>query len=236
MTTAKETPHNMPAGPARLWLVRHGQTDWNAQRRIQGHTPTELNEVGRQQAAKLALWFGRRSFQAIWSSDLPRARQTAEPIAAALGLSVCTTPMLRERHLGPYEGKTWDEVRAMRVGLPGLAAAQQGDLADWTGVPGVESDQTLWHRIRDCLTDISQKHADQNVLIITHGGVIKHSVWHILGLPAGAPRRFPLANGITAVVQHRPDGFYLLSLFDTALIDGETSAADTASAIAAPSA
>ncbi|NNM85144.1 MAG: histidine phosphatase family protein [Phycisphaerales bacterium] len=233
MDNATQCQHITSAAPARLWLVRHGQTDWNAQRRIQGHTPTELNEIGRQQAAKLALWFGRRPFQAIWSSDLPRARQTAEPIAAALGLTVCTTPLLRERHLGPYEGKTWNEVSAMRIGLNG---PQQGDLADWTGVPHVESDQALWHRIRDCLSDISQQHANQDVLIITHGGVIKHSVWHILGLPVGAPRRFPLANGITAVVQRRSDGFYLLSLFDTALIDGDAAATDTASAIASPSA
>src|SRR5271165_3144262 len=99
---------------ARLWLVRHGETDWNAQGRVQGHTPTELNENGRRQAASLAEMFAGRKFAALWSSDLPRARQTAEAIGSALGLDVQLTVALRERSFGPYEGKTNEEIRAIR--------------------------------------------------------------------------------------------------------------------------
>ncbi len=224
-----------PAAP-RLWLVRHGQTDWNVQHRIQGHTPTDLNENGRQQAVRLADIFGRLPFQAVWSSDLPRARHTAEIIARKLSLAVETSPALRERELGIFEGKSWDEIRAMRGAIDESAVPPSGDLADWTGVPGVETDGQLWDRVQRQLLEIGQVHPAGDILIVTHGGVIKHSVCHILGIPPHTPRRFPLSNGITAIVQRRADYFYLLSLADVDLLAGRESPADTSAALAAPSA
>jgi probable phosphoglycerate mutase len=215
--------------PARLWLVRHGQTDWNAQRRIQGHTPTELNAAGRRQAEMLAHWFSSRRFGAIWSSDLPRALQTAQAIAAGQACSITTTQQLRERHLGVFEGKTWDEVRAMRADLTN-SATNNGDLADWTGVPGVESDAQLWTRTRSVLDAMSSDRPGQDVLAVTHGGVLKHVVWHVLGLPAGAPRRFGLSNGLTAVLEKRGGDYYLLSLLDIEMLTGRPPTADTANA------
>ena len=220
---------------ARLWLVRHGQTDWNVQRRIQGHTPTSLNAAGIHQAHLLASFFARRRFAAIWSSDLPRALQTAEIIGQKLALAVQATAQLRERELGEFEGKTWDEIRQMRGIEPGSPLAN-GDLSDWTGIPGVETDTALWRRIRRVLLEISADHPGQDVLVVTHGGVLKHSVWHVLGLPPGAPRRFPLANGLTVILQQRGESFYLLSLLDIAILDGHASAVDTASASGMPSA
>ena len=214
--------------PARIWLVRHGQTDWNAQRRIQGHTPTELNAAGRAEAAMLANWFADRPFATIWSSDLPRAKQTAEAIAARHNLSVNTSSDLRERELGPFEGKTWDEVRRVRSELTG-SPVQNGDLADWTGIPGVEADEDLWQRVSRQLAAIAKSNQG-DALVVSHGGVIKHTVCHVLGLPSGLPRRFPLSNGITAVLTLRPDGFYLQSLLDIGLLTGQPQAVDTAQA------
>ncbi len=228
------TPPSVTA-PARLWLVRHGQTDWNVQRRIQGHTPTPLNEAGVHQAHLLAAFFARRRFAAIWASDLPRAAQTAAIIGEKLSRPVQTTEQLRERELGEFQGKTWDEIRQMRGIEPGSPLAN-GDLSDWTGIPGVETDTALWHRIRRVLVKISADYPGQDVLVVTHGGVVKHSVWHVLGLPAGAPRRFPLANGITVILQQRGESFYLLSMLDIAILDGHASAVDTASASGIPSA
>src|SRR5215471_14440301 len=103
--------------PARIWLIRHGQTDWNAAGRVQGHTPTDLNEAGRQQAQRLASILAGRSFAAVISSDLPRAAQTAQVIADALKLKVQQTEALRERSFGTYEGATWEEIRAARLAL-----------------------------------------------------------------------------------------------------------------------
>lgn len=232
----EKTSAAAPSDAPRLWLVRHGQTDWNVQHRIQGHTPTDLNETGRQQAARLADVFGRLSFQAIWSSDLPRARHTAEIIARRLSLAVETSPALRERELGVFEGKNWDEIRTMRGAIDEAATPASGDLADWTGVPGVETDAQLWDRVQGQLLKISVAQPRGDILIVTHGGVIKHSVCHILGIPPHTPRRFPLANGITAIVQRRADYFYLLSLADVDLLAGRESPADTSAALAAPSA
>ncbi len=214
--------------PARIWLVRHGQTDWNAQRRIQGHTPTDLNAAGRAEAAMLAGWFATRQFASVWSSDLPRAAQTAAVIAAAIRLPVHTSPLLRERELGQFEGKTWDQVRQMRSELTG-SPLQNGDLADWTGIPGVETDQQLWRRVSGLLHQVAAENSG-DVLVVSHGGVIKHTICHVLGLPSGSPRRFPLSNGITAVLTLRQDGFYLQSLLDIGLLAGAPQSADTAMA------
>lgn len=214
----------------RIWLVRHGQTDWNTQRRIQGHTPTELNSTGRAQAQQLADWLfdvrGRTSFAAGYSSDLPRAAQTAEIIAARLGLSISCTPQLRERHLGEFEGKTWEQIRAARAS-DGRRVVEHGDLADWTGVPGVETDEQLWQRVSQILGDIARQHEGEDVLAVTHGGVIKHIIWHVLGLPTGAPRRFPLTNGLICIIELRIDTWYLTGLFDPSMLAGRA-AEDTA--------
>ncbi len=220
---------NSQTRPVRLWLVRHGQTNWNAERRIQGHTPTELNAVGWRQAEMLAQWFASRRFSAIWSSDLPRALQTAEAIAANQNCPITTTQQLRERNLGVFEGKTWDEVRAMRADLTN-SATNNGDLADWTGVPGVESDLQLWTRTRSVLDTMSGAFPGQDVLAVTHGGVLKHVLWHVLGLPAGTPRRFGLSNGLTAVLEKRGGNYYLLSLLDIEMLTGRPPSADTANA------
>jgi 2,3-bisphosphoglycerate-dependent phosphoglycerate mutase len=207
-------------GLARLWLVRHGQTDWNAAGRIQGHTPTELNQAGRGQSLALGKLLAKHSFAAIWSSDLPRAVQTAALIAEGAGwsLPVQTTEALRERSFGKFEGATSAEIHAARTAL-GLE--QTGDLADWTGMPGIETNETLWGRVEGSLRELSTGYAGKDVLVVTHGGVISWAVYKILGIVAGVPRRFPLSNGIVAVVQWRVDAWYLMSLVDMGLAMGE---------------
>jgi 2,3-bisphosphoglycerate-dependent phosphoglycerate mutase len=217
----------MQSPAARLWLVRHGQTDWNAAGRVQGHTPTELNAQGLAEARALATTFSQmqHSFAACYSSDLPRAAQTAQVIAEKLQLPVQTTPALRERSFGEYEGATSEQVRAARAAL-GLH--QTGDLADWTGMPGIESNETLWQRIAGYLREISDRHGSQDVLVITHGGVILRAVYRALAIPDGTPRHFPLSNGIVAVLQWRADSFYLLSLADMNLLLGSAPSIDTA--------
>src|SRR5277367_5112051 len=150
----------MESEGARLWLVRHGETDWNAVGRVQGHTPTELNERGRGQARELGRLLKGRSFAAVWSSDLPRAYQTAELLVDAAGflprLAVEKTERLRERSFGKYEGMTVQEMGEVRKSL-GLVVTK--DLADWTGMPGVESNEVLWERIDGVMREISGKYA-----------------------------------------------------------------------------
>lgn len=219
MTDLSLTPTH---SPARLWIIRHGQTDWNLEGRIQGHTPTHLNDTGRQQAADLARYFSQKPFKAIYASDLPRAYETADVIAQELGLKTQRTPAFRERHLGQCEGKTTSEIAELR------RHAGSGDLADWTGVPGVEQDEPLWARVSSELKTVAQRFPAQDVLIVTHGGVIKQIVYHILGIPKNHKRRFSLSNGITLVLETRTDGFHLLSLVDMALLVDHAVSPDTA--------
>jgi 2,3-bisphosphoglycerate-dependent phosphoglycerate mutase len=216
----------MSTAPTRLWLIRHGETDWNTLGRVQGHTPTSLNANGRRQAEEVArlLVKSNRTFAACYSSDLPRAAETAAPIAAALNLTIQTTPALRERSFGDWEGSTATEIQARRIKL-GLPATT--DLAEWNGVPGVESNETLWQRVSGFLQITAQKHAGQDVLVVTHGGVVMWAVYRTLGIPDGTPRRFPLTNGIVAVLEQRPAGFYLISYADLAFLQGQPEQRDT---------
>ncbi len=206
----------MEVEAARLWMVRHGQTDWNVAGRIQGHIPTELNEEGRRQSLALGKLLAGRKFGGVWSSDLPRASQTAALILEGAGISlpVEQTERLRERSFGKYEGATSAEIHAARTSL-GLE--QNGDLADWTGFPEIESNDVLWERIEGAMREISARHPGEDVLVVTHGGVIARVVFRVLGLVDGQPRRFPLSNGIIAVTQWRKDAWYLLSLLDMPL-------------------
>ncbi|MGN6370826.1 MAG: histidine phosphatase family protein [Phycisphaerae bacterium] len=205
---------------ARLWLVRHGETDWNAAGRVQGHTPTELNERGRGQAREIGRRLKGRVFAGVWSSDLPRAYQTAQLLveSASFSLEIERSERLRERSFGKYEGMTTPEIGAARTAL-GLNAT--GDLADWTGMPGVESNDVLWERVSGELGRISEGHAGEDVMVVTHGGVIARVVYRVMGIPEGVPRRFPLSNGMVAVVQWRGDAWDLLTVMDLGLALGE---------------
>jgi broad specificity phosphatase PhoE len=124
---------------------------------------------------------------------------------------------LGEGSFGNYEGITAAEIGA--GGTP-LGLEQTGDLADWTGMPGIESNDVLWERVSGFLRGLSEKHAGQDVLVVTHGGVICWTVYRVLGIMDGKPRRFSLANGIVAIVQWRADGFYLVSYVDLGLVVG----------------
>ena len=95
----------------RICLVRHGETAWNAERRLQGHLDIPLNEHGLAQAAATARSLGGERFDAAYCSDLTRARQTADAIASHLGLSLCQNAQLRERHYGVFQGLTYDEAQ-----------------------------------------------------------------------------------------------------------------------------
>ena len=218
----------------RLWLVRHGLTDWNAEGRIQGHTGMDLNDIGREQARQLAQYFAARSkarFSAIYSSDLLRARSTAQIIAGELELDVTTKAELRERSLGAFEGKSSAEVRILRA-KPEHGSPGTGDLADWTGVPGVETDDEVWARTLAILDEISAANraedASRDILVVTHGGVMARVVFQTLGIPNGHKRRFTLANGIVTIVQFQGDDLFLLTHAELPLLFDGTSTPDTA--------
>jgi broad specificity phosphatase PhoE len=136
-----------------LLLVRHGETDWNAAGRLQGHTDRPLNEYGRRQARELAERFAGDGIAAVYASDLARARETAEIVAGRLGLEVVLDPDLREKNWGNWEGLTADE-RAV---------------VEFEG----ESTEEHRERVLRAVRRIVAAHPEERVVVVTHGGSLR---------------------------------------------------------------
>ncbi|XP_010028272.2 phosphoglycerate mutase-like protein 4 [Eucalyptus grandis] len=157
---------------AEIVVVRHGETEWNADGRIQGHLDVELNEIGRQQATAVGERLSREGkISAIYSSDLKRAFETANSIATACGgLEVIKDPDLRERNLGELQGL---QLRAASSVCPKAYKAFLSNKTDQEIPGGGESIDQLYQRCTTCLQNISMKHKGERVVVVTHGGVIR---------------------------------------------------------------
>lgn len=175
----------------RLILVRHGETDWNAQHRYQGWSDPPLNEVGLRQAAALAARLAGEQVGAFYASDLQRATQTAQIVAEGHGQPVATDPRLREISFGDWEGATFDEIRAR---WPGEADAWLDDSLR-VAAPGGETLAQVAGRVQDALDDIAEKHAAQTVLLVAHGGTLRVLLCLALDLDVRAHWRFRLDAG-----------------------------------------
>jgi broad specificity phosphatase PhoE len=156
-----------------LLLVRHGETDWNRDGRWQGHSDTHLNEVGRDQARRVAAELG--NVDVLYTSDLARARETAEIIAAARGLEVHLEPRLRERSFGAWEGMTMPEIEAEFGEALARWLAGEGPGAD-----DAEPFDAFAARVAGFVQELPERHPDQTVLVVGHGGSIRviHAVAH----------------------------------------------------------
>lgn len=165
----KTIKYKLEAGSAKtdLWLVRHGQTDWNLTGRWQGQAPDApaLNEAGRAQALALRPQLREGLFSAIYASDLLRSRQTAELIAEPLGLAVTLESRLREMDLGDWEGLFSEEIHAR---YPQELAERARDPFH-TRAPRGESPQDVAKRVVSAVDDIVSRHCGESVLIVAHG-------------------------------------------------------------------
>ena len=177
-----------------LLLVRHGETAWNAEQRWQGHYEEPLSPKGRLQAEALAIRVALDAPCALHSSDLPRARETAEEIARHTGLTPAYDPRWREVDVGEWVGLAPDEVEARYP--EGFARW----LAGGTGWRQGESYLDMAERGLEAARDIVEVHqgATAPVVCVTHGGVIRALVMHVLGMPPTARRL--LSTGPTATV------------------------------------
>ncbi len=174
-----------------LIFIRHGVTDWNLARRFQGCIDIALNAQGVAQARLTAERLADWSLQAVYASDLGRARQTAEPIAQMLGLAVAVEPGLRERHYGLFEGRTHDELQRDH---PEAYQRWQDRVPDFALPGGGESLAGLRDRVLAQMNLLAARHRGQKVVAVTHGGVLD-SIYRIAaGLAPDAPRRFELNN------------------------------------------
>jgi uncharacterized phosphatase len=155
-------------------LVRHGETDWNRERRFQGHANTSLNDAGRAQAAELADALNGEGFTTVYTSPLRRASETADIVAARLGLDVRPLEALREIHVGGWEGLTIDEVKEL---YPESAAV------DWrSGWPGGETHDELGARVVPALVALAEDHRNEAILAVTHAGPIRSVLAATMGL------------------------------------------------------
>lgn len=157
-----------------IWWIRHGESLWNREGRWQGHTDVELSALGEDQARKLALRLQGVAFQRVYSSDLARARRTAE--LALPGQSPQTDLRLREVHFGDFEGRAWADFDEPNRQL----------LQDWLKdpfgmrIPGGESMGDVRVRVGSWFSELAEP---GRIAVFTHGGVIRSEIWQIVGPP-----------------------------------------------------
>lgn len=167
-----------------LVLVRHGQTAWNLESRAQGHLDVPLDDTGRTQARAVGELLARAGATALWSSDLSRARETAEIIGAACGLTPAIDKRLREFDLGARAGLTWSE----------FAEAHPAEYAAWRAgvsrpVEGEEAESEVEERMGSALSECLATLADgETVIVVAHGACIKAGIGSLLDWPVGASR------------------------------------------------
>jgi broad specificity phosphatase PhoE len=148
-------------------LVRHGETDWNVERRFQGHADPPLNDAGREQARALAAELADAKLDAIYTSDLARARETADIVAAGTGVPIHALAELREIDVGEWQGLTWPEIEER---FPEGVARWHEDGHGWSGG---ETYQELEQRVVRALRSIADQHPGSRLLVIGHGGTVR---------------------------------------------------------------
>ena len=173
-----------------LLLIRHGETAWNAEHRIQGQLDIPLSPLGVLQSARLAESLANEPIDAVYSSGQSRAWLTAAPLAARLGLEVIAEPRLRERSFGIFEGLTLDEIAERYP--PEFKKWRERNPA-WRP-DGGESGQQLIDRVLSAVSDIGMKHPNQTVVLVSHGGVLDVLYRAARLLEWHAPREHQMLN------------------------------------------
>ncbi len=183
-----------------VYAVRHGETEWNAEGRQQGHLDSPLTAVGVRQAQLLAEGLTKKRIEVLYSSDLGRALQTAEIIANRLSLSIHRDIRLRERNLGILQGLTRDQFETQYPEESRRFNAADPDYV----LPGGESLRQLFNRCVACVEEIVAKNAGKNILIVGHGGVVRSFYHRATHTPPAGMRYFSLFNA--AINSFRLDG------------------------------
>ena len=180
-------------------LIRHGQSTWNREHRIQGQLDPPLSNEGRRQAELVGRRLSGRSFAGFYSSDLKRAFETAELIGTAIGARPQSETSLREIFLGDWEGLRTEEIAER---FP-EAWARWVEEPDWDVVPGGEGAALFDARVAGALDDIFRRHAHGDVLVVTHGGVIQVALHRIVGRPPQGLFPFKIQNASISLIEKR---------------------------------
>lgn len=194
-----------------ILAIRHGETTWNRDGRIQGHLDVDLNQNGRWQAGRLAQALREEPIAAFYASDLARAHETAQAVARLHGATVQTHASLRERGFGSYEGQTWAALEPLHA--EGVAAWRRREPG--FAPPGGESLLQLQARVLAIVGELAQRHAGQQLLIVAHGGVMDILYRAATGLGLQAPRSWVMSNTAINRLAWKPQGLSLVRWGDT---------------------
>jgi probable phosphoglycerate mutase len=207
-------------------IIRHGETHWNTEHRLQGWQDTDLNDVGLEQAHALAQRLahehhkGNRPIDHVYSSDLKRAFQTAQTVATAVGLEVRVEPGIRERNFGVLEGvkfnKMFDE-------QPEAAAIWQRRQPD-EDLPQGESLQTLHNRAIQAVNEMVSRHNEGRIVVVTHGGTMDVLWRHATQTSLETPRVATLANASINRIRVNEKDWQLIEWGDVTHLEGITTA------------
>lgn len=184
-------PESVVSSVTRFCLIRHGETAWNLDRRLQGQLDIELNPLGRHQAQAAAAWLAGEPVDALYASDLKRAWHTAERLEVTLGLARRAAPEFRERRYGAFEGLTYDQAAER---YPEAYRHFETRHADFSLPLGGESLRALYERVTAKLLELAVSHRGETVVIVTHGGVLDVVNRFVRRVPLEAPRDFVIPN------------------------------------------
>ena len=202
----------------RIIAIRHGETTWNVDTRIQGRLDIPLNATGRKQAARMALALKDEAISAVYASDLARAWETARYLGHAHGLEVRPEPGLRERGFGDFEGKTFAEIEAL---LPEQSLRWRKRDPHFAPAGG-ESLVALNQRVVDTAARLAARHPGELIALVGHGGVMDVLYRAATRLHLQAPRTWTLGNATINRLLWTPEGFSLVGWADAQHLDDES--------------
>lgn len=182
-----------------IYLIRHGETYWNREQRLQGQLDSDLTDEGIRQAKRIADKLNGVNFDALYSSDLNRAMHTAKIISQYINHEpVIFDERLRERNFGIFQGYTWPEINRK---YPSEAASELSGNPMYQ-VPGGESKNQLLERAKSFFTEMLTRHTGGRILVISHGGIINVWTKYVLQVPLDKPRRFSLDNAAVNIYEN----------------------------------
>ncbi len=200
----------------RVLLVRHGETVWNHVSRYQGHTDIELSETGREQARLLSKKMASEKVDAVYSSDLKRAYETASILAAPHHLQVQTTKNLREINFGAWEGLTYQEIMDKYHDL----AAKWYKYPAQVRIPSGETFAELKERSYHAILELAQRHDPGSIIVVAHGGAIRAIICGLLDIDLNYTFRIRQDNTALNIIEYYPGNPVLSLLNDTSHLQG----------------
>jgi probable phosphoglycerate mutase len=208
----------------RIIAIRHGETAWNVDTRLQGHLDIPLNDTGRWQAQRAAQALVDEPITAIYASDLLRAYETAQAVANTQGVDIAKAPGLRERDFGAFQGHTFAEIEATQ---PELALRWRKRDPEFSPPSGGESLNRFRDRVMTCVDQLAARHPGELIAFVAHGGVMDVLYRAATGQGLQAPRTWNLGNATINRLLWTPQGLNLVGWADTQHLETDTTLDET---------